>query len=68
MQGQEGGAVVMMVMAFDAWVGVGHAGPLGQGWPGPCGLCGDSFAAPWGWSMDCISLSGPKPSIPGNNT
>lgn len=31
MQGQEGGAVVMMVMAFDAWVGVGHAGPLGQG-------------------------------------
>jgi hypothetical protein len=29
MQGQEGGAVVMMVMAFDAWVGVRYTGPVG---------------------------------------
>lgn len=31
MQGCEGGAMVMTVMAFDAWVGVGHTGPVGRG-------------------------------------
>lgn len=37
MQGHEGGAMVMMVlvgMVFDAWVGIGHTGPVGRGWPG----------------------------------
>lgn len=49
--------MVMTVMAFDAWVGVRYTGPVGQVWSGPCGLYGDSSAAPQGWSVGCILLS-----------